>query len=295
MADTCTDRETGSLKLLTPAKVNLTLEVLGCRADGYHEVRSVIQAVSLCDELTIKESSADSFACDQPDWLAAESLVPRAVASFRETTGVGRGVSIRLNKRIPLLSGLGGDSSDGAAVLRGLNRLWGTGLSRWHLVEIAQGLGSDVPFFLTGGTALAEGRGEVVTPLPTAPHMWLVLLVPPVTPVKGKTAQLYSRLGSSLYTDGQATDKLVESLARGEVSPASFFNVLEGVAAEVFEDLERWRWQLLEAGAYRVHLAGSGPSLFTVMPDKSQAEKVYRALKQKGLPAELLETLCPLE
>ena len=195
-----------------------------------------------------------------------------------------------------MLSGLGGDSSDAAATLRGLNQLWGLALTPGRLAELASRLGSDVAFFLYGGTALIEGRGEVISPLPPLPQMWVVLLVPPVPRLTGKTGRLYASLKAGYYTDGQITDRLVALLTKGEeMAPANLFNVFGSVASEIFDGLGESRQQFLNAGAKEVHLAGSGPALFTLVKDRVQAEKIYNNLQQKGLESYLVETLAAID
>ena len=307
------------LTVLAPAKLNLTLEVLAKRPDGFHEIRSVIQAINLCDSLRFQLSENIEFNCADPNWVSAESLVSKAASLLQKTTGCSRGVTIEVNKRIPLVSGLSGDSSDAAAVLRGLNKLWGLGLSLPELLELASQLGSDVAFFLYGGTALVKGRGELVTPLPPFPHMWVVLMLPPVPRMLGKTGRLYASLKPSHYTDGQITDGLVALLTgrrlkglcpfKPNISPSplkergiegerlvrNLFNVLEDVALDNFAGLGEYRKQFLKAGAQEVHLAGSGPALFTLVKDKAQAEKIYQRLQQQGLESYLTETLAAIE
>ncbi len=280
------------LSVLAPAKLNLTLEVLAKRGDGFHEIRSLIQTISLCDRLDFKPGDDITFKCDEPGWLSEKSLVPRAASLLQKASGCRKGATITVHKRIPLMSGLGGDSSDAAACLSGLNKLWGLSLPRAELAPLASQLGSDVAFFLFGGTALVEGRGEVVSPLPPLPHMWVVLAMSPVPRPIGKTAQLYSRLKASHYTDGQITRKLVKLLSEGEeVAPAKLFNVFDNVADDSFSGLNDYRQQFFKAGAASVHLAGSGPALFTLMGDKAQAERLYNNLKKLGLEAYLAETL----
>jgi len=283
------------LTILAPAKLNLTLEVLAERPDGFHEIRSVAQTISLCDSLHFQLSENIEFTCADPGWIPEESLVSRATRLLKETTGCSRGVTIRVEKRIPLISGLSGDSSNAAAVLSTLNKLWGLGLSLPQLVELASQLGSDVAFFLYDGTALLKGRGEVVTPLPPLPQMSVVLMLPPVSRVSGKTGRLYASLPSSYYTGGEITDRLVTLLTEGSLSgeglTGSMFNVLADVALENFAGLAQYREQFLKAGAEKVYLAGSGPSLFTLTEDKSQAEKIYENLQQQGLESYLADTL----
>jgi len=280
------------LNLQAPAKLNLTLEVLAKRQDGFHEIRSVIQTISLCDSLRFQLSQNIEFNSNLSNWIPEESLVSKAASLLQEVTGCGKGVTIEVDKHIPLLSGLGGDSSDAAATLRGLNKLWGLGLSQGKLIELATQLGSDVAFFLYGGTALIEGRGEVVTPLPLVSPVWIVLLLPPVSRISGKTKRLYAKLKASHYTEGQVTDRLVTWLTGGgEVVPSMLSNVFNNVAWDSFIGLKEYWEQFLEAGAWEVHLAGSGPALFTIMKDRAQAEKIYRHLQEQGLEYYLVETI----
>ena len=284
------------LTIQAPAKLNLTLEVLGERQDGFHEIRSVIQAINLCDSLHFQLGQNVEFRSDMPDWIPEKSLISKASSLIREATGCTKGATIEVNKRIPWLSGLGGDSSDAAAILLGLNRLWGLGLSLKELLELASQLSSDASFFLYGGTALAEGRGEIVTSLPSLPHMWVVLMVPPVPRMPGKTKQLYASLKASHYTGGQITDRLVTALTTGgEVTPSSLFNVFDEVALDNFAGLGEYREQFLRVGAQAVHLAGSGPALFTLVGDKNQAEKIYENLQKRGLESYLTDTLPAIE
>lgn len=284
------------LAISAPAKLNLTLEVLAKRQDGFHEIRSVIQTINLCDSLSFQSSENIEFKSNLPDWIPEESLVSKAASLLREATGCAKGATIEISKRIPLVSGLGGDSSDAAAALRGLNQLWGLGLSLGELLELAWQLGSDVAFFLYGGTALVEGRGEIVTPLPPLPHMWVVLMMPPVPRLPGKTKQLYDSLKATHYTDGQITQRLVKKLREGrEFTPSLLFNTFENVAFVRFSGLGVSREHILKVGATHVHLAGSGPALFTLVEDKAQAEELYIRLQQQRLEPYLAETLAAIE
>lgn len=190
-----------------------------------------------------------------------------------------------------MVSGLGGDSSDAAVVLRGLNQLWALDLPPDELVKLADKLGSDVPFFIYGGTALVEGRGEKITPLPASPHMWVVLVVPSVPKLSEKTKKLYASLSPSYYTDGQITQRLVNALKEEQKITSSYlFNTFENVAFTLYKGLAEYRERILKAGVDNVHLAGSGPTLFTLVKDKSLAEGLYSRLKQEGLEVHLAET-----
>jgi 4-diphosphocytidyl-2-C-methyl-D-erythritol kinase len=278
------------LTVLAPAKLNLTLEVLGKRPDGYHEIRSIFQTINLCDRLNFQTSQNITLKSDMPEWTPEKSLVAKVVSLLQQTCKISQGATIEVSKRIPLVSGLGGDSSDAAAALRGLNKLWELGLSGEKLLELAARLGSDVTFFLYGGTALVEGRGEVVTPLPPFPRHWFVLVVPDIPRLPEKTKQLYASLKSSHYTDGQITQKLVDEIKAGR-EPSNIFNTFENVAFTRFSKLKVYRDHILKIGAPHVHLAGSGPTLFTLFKDKAQAEDLYIRCQQQKMKTHLVETL----
>ncbi len=278
--------------VLAPAKINLTLEVLAERPDGYHEIRGVIQTIDLCDRLRFRLSHDIKLVCDNPSFVGEESLVSRATTLLQQTTGCAKGAEIEISKRIPLSSGLGGDSSCAAATLRGLNKLWQLGLSKERLVELALRLGSDVPFFLYGGTVLAEGRGEKITPLPPLPQHWVVLMIPDMPRLPEKTKRLYASLKTNHYTDGQITEKFIKALKEGkEFAPPLLFNTFENVAYDQFSGLKVYKEHFIKLGAPNVHLAGSGPALFTMIKDKAEAEKLYGYLQKQGVECYLATTL----
>ena len=284
------------LTLLAPAKLNLTLEVLTKRPDGFHEIRSVIQTISLSDSLNFQLGHKLEFSCDKPEWLPEKSLVSKAASLLQETTGCRSGATIEVTKRIPLISGLGGDSSAAAAVLQGLNALWGLKLSTQELIKLASQLGSDVVFFLHGGTALVRGRGEIVTPLPPLPHRWVVFMVPPVPRLAGKTGQLYASLKNNHYTDGEITAKFAEMLQGDKDFKTSLlFNTFENVAFTHQSKISVYRSHAIKVGAPSVHLAGSGPTLYTLLEEKAQAEELYSRLQQQRMQPYLAETLTSIE
>ncbi len=284
------------LTVSAPAKINLTLEVLGKRSDGYHEVRSIMQTISLCDTLSFENNSNIEIKCDFPGWHSHESLIYQATSLLRQITGYPGGARIRLSKKIPLLSGLAGDSSDTAATLIGLNHLWKLGYTPGELVKFAERLGSDIPFFLSGGTALAQGRGESISPLPSFPERWVVLLMPEVKRAVGKTQRLYASLNPRSFTSGVITDNLVMKLARNEIIDDSLlFNVFEKVALEEFQGLGEYRNDFLAAGAGSVHLAGSGPTLFTMVEDRLRADAIYNCLRKHGYQSCCVKTLTGID
>jgi 4-diphosphocytidyl-2-C-methyl-D-erythritol kinase len=279
------------LTIEAPAKINLTLEVLGKRSDGYHEIRSVIQTLSFCDSLQIAPGKEVEFKGNIPEWSSERSLVIKAVESLKKATGSVMGAKIKIKKRIPLISGLGGDSSDAAAILRGLNQFWELNMPPNKLRDMAQNLGSDVSFFLTGGTALMEGRGETITSLPPIPHHWIILIIPDVSRIPGKTKRLYSMLQPAHFTDGKITDKLAADLKlKGEFNTSLLFNTFENVVFARGEELTNYRDHLFKIGAPNVHLAGSGPTLFTILDGKPQAENLVKRLKDLQIEAYLTET-----
>jgi 4-diphosphocytidyl-2-C-methyl-D-erythritol kinase len=280
------------LTLTAYAKINLTLEVLSKRPDGYHEVASVLQAISLSDTLTFEPADTLEFQCDVKELQTPDNLVFKAAKLLKEESGYKRGARINLTKKIPLAAGLGSGSTDAAATLVGLNKLWELNLANGKLLELAAKLGSDVPFFLYGGTALAQGRGEKVTPLPETSEIWMVLLKPPIEPVANKTAQLYSKLNPSHFTSGQFTQKLVNHVKHGgHLEPSFLYNVFEQVASDFFPALSDYRSRFIKAGAREAHLAGSGPTLFALVPDRPRGEVILKNLKADGLEAYLVRTM----
>lgn len=283
------------LTVKAPAKINLTLEVLGKRPDGFHNIRSVIQAIDLCDVLGFSRSQEIEVTSDNPDFAAEKSLIATAATLVQQVKGGREGARIEVEKRIPFASGLGGDSSDAAAVLLGLNELWRPSLKPAQLLDLATRLGSDVAFFLYGGTALAEGRGEKVAPLPSLSQSWVVLIVPPLPEVAGKTKQLYGKLKPGHYSYGEITDSMVVGLTRGALEPSMLFNTFENVAYDFFPKLKVYREHFLKVGAKNIHLAGSGPTLFTLIDDKAKAEDLYQRCKDQKMQCYLTATLSSLD
>ncbi|MDQ3855123.1 MAG: 4-(cytidine 5'-diphospho)-2-C-methyl-D-erythritol kinase [Chloroflexota bacterium] len=253
--------------------MNLSLEVLGKRPDGYHRLRTIFQAIELHDELWLELASDLSLEVEGEAPPGDDNLVLRAARALAAHAGA-RGARIRLRKSIPSGAGLGGGSSDAAATLLGLQRLWRLEMPLQGLERLARELGADVSFFLHGGTACASGRGDLITPLPAAPAMWLVISVPEVR-VSNKTARVFRTLGPDEYTDGQRVGQLAELLARGQPpAGASLFNGLFPAACRVFDGLAGHAEALqLRTGA-RWTLSGAGPAMFTVAGSGAEAEAV---------------------
>jgi 4-diphosphocytidyl-2-C-methyl-D-erythritol kinase len=270
------------LTVYAPAKINLVLEVLGKDGD-YHRIYSIIQSIDLCDVLNFQLDEEVYFKCDVPG-LRADNLVTKAATLLKESTKCNLGARIELHKHIPWGVGLGGGSSDAASTLLALNELWGLGLPLSRLVNLASKLGSDVPFFIHKGTALVEGRGEKVTPLPSLPSTSFVLLVPPLPKISGKTKQMYNNLRVADFTGGQFVQTALSSLRQGKAIDRSLmFNVFEEIAFGFFSGLDKYRRILEEAGAPGVYLTGSGPCLFTFSPEKKEAGELFSHLKKQRL------------
>ena len=263
------------------AKINLTLEVLGRREDGYHDVVSIVQAVDLCDTLTLEPADTIVLECDSPSLRSPDNLVLKAANLLRGTTGCRMGALIRLRKEIPVAAGLGGGSSDAAATLKGLNLLWELGLSIDDLMPVAAQLGSDVPFFLHGGTAMAYGRGERIRVLPPPDLWWVVVLAPPIE-VPHKTASLYGRLNETNFTKGALTRKLQARIrGGGDVPPQFLFNAFDDVAFDAFPGLEQYWNTLYSLGAREIHLTGSGPSMFAPVSSREVGTALHLMLRHR--------------
>jgi len=279
------------LTVKAPAKINLTLEVLGKRNDGFHEIRSIIQTISLSDVLRFMPNKDIVFKSESPEWLPQKSLISKTVDLLRKHCNCSKGVLIEIDKRIPLMSGLGGDSSGAAATLVALNEMWLLGLPPPKMAELVVQLGSDVTFFLSGGTARVTGRGEQVNSLPPLSTTYIVLVVPSIPRQTGKTARLYASLQPGHYTDGQITERLSETIKSGnKLKSSQLFNTFENVTFEEFPELITYQKHILKTGASNVHLAGSGPVLFTLLNDGEQANDLYTRLKQQNMEAYLTET-----
>lgn len=263
------------------AKVNLTLEVLATREDGYHDIASIIQTIDLHDTLVLEPAGKVTLTCDRPELQTPDNLVVRAAQLLKEATGYAGGARIALQKKIPVSAGLGGGSSDAAAALDGLNRLWGLGLSRDELMPAATALGSDVPFFLHGGTAMVHGRGERVRPLPPADLRWLLLLSPEIG-LPDKTASVFGQLTRADFTPGHLTRKLEARIrGGGDVPPQFLFNVFDEVAREAFPGLALY-WETMHSlGAREIHAAGSGPTLFAPVSRREQGTAMELLLRHR--------------
>ena len=265
------------------AKLNLTLDILRRREDGYHDLQMVMQTISLTDTLTITPAQGEGKMTSNLSFLPTDgtNLAQKAAAAFRRATGLGGEVDISIHKHIPVCAGMAGGSADAAAVLRAMNQLTAAGLSPLALAQIGQSVGSDVPYCVLGGTALAEGRGERLTPLPALPPCHIVVCKPPF-PVS--TPQLFSRVDVRKILRRPDTQGMLEALEQGDLSGIArrMYNVFEDV-------LEPWKRAevhaiqnaLLDAGALGAIMTGSGPTVFGLFETLPQAQQAARRLGEQ--------------
>jgi 4-diphosphocytidyl-2-C-methyl-D-erythritol kinase len=264
-----------------PAKVNLHLEILGQRPDGYHALETLMVAVNLCDTLVFTDDASGRLSLTtRHSGLSTgpDNLVLRAAEMLRATFGCPRGARIRLVKRIPLAAGLAGGSTDAAATLAGLNRLWGLGLADEQLMKLSAGLGSDVAFFFRTPAAWCTGRGEVVTPASMGKQLWMVLVCPPFGL---STAEVYRQV--TVPAQPHTGDAIRQGLAKGDVESVGrlLHNRLEEAAQRVRPEVADYR-RLLEAqGPAGARMSGSGSTLFAVCRDRNEAQRIAQALRQE--------------
>ena len=285
-----------TLRTVAPAKINWTLEVLHARPDGYHELRSVLQTIDLCDSVTAVEAGdIELRLTGEPGALGdepvGENFAYRAAMALRQRCGAERGARIVLEKRVPVAAGLGGGSSDAAAVLRTLNELWGAMLPLPELRTIAATLGSDPPFFVFGGTAAVRGRGEEVEPLPDAVAPLLLLAMPREQHRGEKTAAMFAELTPADYSEGYVTIGLGETAVAGhQIVDDGLNNVFERVAATLEPETANAMTALRAIGC-TPHLAGAGPSFFLLVENEAQATPLADRIDELGFEARMVHTL----
>lgn len=273
------ERQAEAVVVWAPAKVNLHLEVLARRPDGYHEIASLMVTVNLHDTLVFQEGPGPEIRldCDHPGLESGPgNLVSRAGILLQGQTGCRHGANIRLVKRIPLAAGLAGGSSDAAATLAGLNRLWRLGLKQKELARLGAELGSDVAFFFQPPAAWCTGRGEQVQPLDLGRPLWLVL----VCPGQGlSTAEVYRNL--TVPEKPHTGEAIREAFAAGEVEAIGrhLHNRLQPVAEQLCPELSRWREQLRHLQPAGCLMSGSGTTLFALCRNRDEAVRVYRQLR----------------
>jgi 4-diphosphocytidyl-2-C-methyl-D-erythritol kinase len=272
----------------SPCKVNLILNILGKRADGFHELETVMQPVNVCDEMTFARSGSGlQLSCSHPELPTdSKNLVHRAATSFLAAAKISEGVRIHLEKHLPLAGGIGGGSANAAVTFSALNELFGLPLPLARLQELAAALGSDVPFFLYGKPALATGRGEAVRTLENFPALQgrAILLIHPGFGISTPWSyQNLARFPQALNGQAGRAQKLVSSLQAGslETAAAEFYNSLEAPAFEKFPVLQLYQEFLREHGALVSLMSGSGSTTFAIVENLAAAETLAEEFKSE--------------
>ncbi len=283
------------IQLKALAKINLGLDVLRRREDGYHEVKMIMQTISLCDELELRRTRQPGIQVrtNLPYLPTNENnLVYKAAKLLQDEFGVKEGVSIQLRKKIPVAAGMAGGSSDAAAVLWGMNRMYGLGLSRTALMERGVKLGADVPYCILRGTALAEGIGERLTALPPMPKCYLLIVKPGISV---STRFVYENLHANELRPEQHpdVDAMVQALKRKDLKAlaSGMGNILELVTVPAYPVIEEIRQCILKAGACGALMSGSGPTVFGIFDTQAKARKAVQAVRAAQLARQIYLTV----
>lgn len=284
-----------AIELTAPAKINLFLDVLSKRSDGYHDIITVFEKIDLCDRIRITPLDEKSHRRDARiqaiEISSSTSEIPagenniayRACSLIRKRFGISKGVKIHIEKQIPIAAGLGGGSSDAAAVLKGLNRLWNLNLSREELVDLGKEIGADVPFFIFNSPfAIGRRRGDEIIPIETELEMWHVLLSPPVKVI---TKEAYEDINLSLTRPMADVRILVRSVETGDFEgiKKQLYNALERVVIKKVTEISSAETFIKKMGFDTVRMTGSGPTIFILTLKRKEAEKIKERLKETFL------------
>jgi 4-diphosphocytidyl-2-C-methyl-D-erythritol kinase len=264
-----------------PAKINLALDVLRKRDDGYHEVEMIMTMVDLADRIEMKELPRDTIIISSQAGyipLDEKNLAFQAAKLIKERYDVKQGVYIHLDKKIPVAAGLAGGSSDAAATLRGLNRLWQLNIPTEELQRLGAELGSDVPFCVTGGTALAKGRGEIVQQVDSPPQCWVVLAKPPINV---STSEIYGKLNAQEIKRHPSIPGMLDALKKKDFDAMceNLGNVLEEVTLQLYPEVQHMKECMQKLGADGVLMSGSGPTVFALVSKESKVARIYNGLR----------------
>ena len=280
------------IELKSLAKINLGLDVLGRRENGYHDVRMVMQSIYLHDEVKIEKKRREGIeiVSNLRFLPIGEGIIAyKAAHMLIEEFSLEGGVRITLNKHIPVAAGLAGGSSNAAAVLFGMNRLFRLGLSKEELMERGVTLGADVPYCVMRGTVLAEGIGEILTPLPACPKCHVLIAKPPISV---STKLVYEKLDSHEIEDHPDIDGIIDGLKAHDIEKvaSSMGNVLEKVTIEEYPVIEQIKNVMKEQGALNAMMSGSGPTVFGIYDSKEKARKAAAKIREKQLAKQVYVT-----
>lgn len=276
------------------AKINLGLDVIRRRPDGYHEVKMIMQTVGICDILTFRKSGRQDGAVtlflDKKGLpCGKENLVYRAAELLTRTHGLRDGVEITLEKRIPIAAGMAGGSTDAAAVFHGMNELFGLSMSLQEMKDLGVGIGADVPYCIQGGTALSEGIGEILTALPSPPAAYLLIAKPDISV---STKFVYENLHADRLQSHPDIDGMVQALERGSLEGivSRMENVLETVTVREYPVIQTLKDIMRREGALNALMSGSGPTVFGVYKTREAAEASRPAVEKSGMAKEIFVT-----
>ncbi len=272
------------MRLQAFAKINLGLDVLGKREDGYHEVRMIMQTIRMYDQLDMRKSVEPGIhLTTNKKYIPVDenNLVWRAAKLMMDTCGIMEGVSIHLHKVIPVAAGMAGGSSDAAATLVGMNRLFHCGLSKEKLMELGVQIGADVPYCVLRGTALAEGIGEKLTVLPPMPDCWILIGKPGISV---STKYVYTTLDLNTNTVHPDIDGMKKALEDGNLYGITerMGNVLQDVTIPAYPEVERIKEQMKTLGAVNAMMSGSGPTVFGIFDNEEKAQEACQKLRESG-------------
>lgn len=262
-------------------KINLTLDVLGTRPDRYHEVKMIMQEIDLYDLVDVRRDSSLTgieLLSDIPGLPAENNLAYKAAKLIMDTFALQDGVHIEIIKRIPIAAGLAGGSADAAGVIIGMNEEFSLGMTEQDMCRLGEQIGSDVPFCICGGTMLAEGRGEVLTRLPSLPQCHLVLAKPQIEVSTGWVYTEYDKVAAKVHPD---TQKVVEALRSGDIKALGglLCNVLENVTEKTYREVTMIKEVMIHHGALGSLMSGSGPTVFGLFEDLKTAKNVVNKLE----------------
>lgn len=270
------------MKLLikAPAKINLSLDVLHKRNDGFHELEMVMTTIDLADRVELELLDEDRIIIQSQTRYVPDderNLAYKAAKLIKDRFSIKNGVSIKIDKNIPVAAGLGGGSSDAAAVLRGVNKLWNLQLSVEELAELGADIGSDVSFCVYGGTALAKGKGEIITPLPAPPKCWVILGKPSIGV---STGEIYEKLDLNNINHPN-TEAMIDAIHTNDYQKMCdhLNNVLESVTLELYPEVKQIKDDMKRFGADAVLMSGSGPTVFALVQHDSRMQRIYNGLK----------------
>lgn len=290
------------IKVNADAKINLGLDVLGRREDGYHEVRMIMQTLDYGDTITLEKRPGHDITleCDHPDIAVEDNLALKAARQFQndynsrfsdEFKGWDFGMHMRLRKRIPVSAGLGGGSADAAAVIKGMNALFETGLSKEALMSIAAKVGSDVPFCIIGRTALAEGRGEKLTTIPDFPRSYVLVVKPDINISTREAYDSLDSVDSLFHPDIDALESSIIKKESLDKTVLHMGNSFEGPVSEKYPVIWDIKAVMEKNGALKAMMSGSGPSVFGIFDDEDMVRDAKYEAENKFKDALIFDTV----